>query len=45
MHHKTKRCVPLFQELQDHETKHPYYSLVIDVLEDELENRHEMSPS
>ena len=35
----------LKQELQDHETKLPYYSLVIDVLEDELENRHEMSPS
>ena len=35
----------LKQELQDHETKLPYYSLVIDVLEDELESRHEMSPS
>ena len=35
----------LKQELQDHETKLPYYSLVINALEDELENRHEMSPS
>ena len=35
----------LKQELQDHETKLPYYNLVIDVLEDELENRHEMSLS
>ena len=35
----------LKQELQDHETKLPYYSLVIDVLEDELESRHEMSPT
>ena len=31
----------LKQELQDHETKLPYYSLVIDVLEDELESRHD----
>ena len=35
----------LKQELQDHETKLPYYSLVINALEDELENRPEMSPS
>ena len=31
----------LKQELQDHETKLPYYNLVIDVLEDELESRHD----
>ena len=31
----------LKQELQDHENKLPYYSLVIDVLEDELESRHD----
>ena len=30
----------LKQELQEHEKKLPYYSLVVDVLEDELENRH-----
>ena len=35
----------LKQELQDHEKKLPYYSLVADVLEDELESRHEMSLS
>ena len=35
----------LKQELQDHETKLPYYSLVINALEDELESRHEMSLS
>ena len=35
----------LKQELQDHETKLPYYNLVINALEDELESRHEMSPS
>ena len=35
----------LKQELQDQEQKLPYYSLVADVLEDELENRYEMSPS
>ena len=29
----------LKQELQDHEKKLPYYNLVVDVLEDELENR------
>lgn len=33
----------LKQELQDHETKLPYYSLVTDVLEDELESRNAMS--
>ena len=35
----------LKQELQDHEKKLPYYSLGADVLEDELESRHEMSLS
>ena len=33
----------LKQELQDHENKLPYYSLVASVLEDELENKHELS--
>ena len=33
----------LKQELQDYENKLPYYSLVIDVLEDELESRHELT--
>ena len=32
----------LKQELQDHEKQLPYYSLVTDVLEDELESRHVM---
>ena len=31
----------LKQERQDHETKLPYYNRVIDVLEDELESRHD----
>jgi len=35
----------LKQELQEHEKKLPYYSLVVDVLEDELESRYEMSLS
>ena len=33
----------LKQELQDHEKQLPYYNLVVNVLEEELENRHEMS--
>ena len=33
----------LKQELQDHEEQLPYYNLVVNVLEEELENRHEMS--
>ena len=40
-----KEISELKQELQDHEKELPYYSLVVDVLEDELENRHEMSLS
>ena len=32
----------LKQELQDFEEKLPYYSLIIDVIEDELESRHEI---
>jgi len=35
------KILELKQELQDHETELPYYSLIINVLEDELENRHE----
>lgn len=35
----------LKQELQEHEKKLPYYSLVVNVLEEELESRHEMSLS
>ena len=33
----------LKQELQDHEKQLPYYNLVVNALEEELENRHEMS--
>ena len=40
-----KEISELKQELQDHEKELPYYSLVVDVLEDELESRHEMSLS
>ena len=36
-----KEISELKQELQDHEKELPYYSLVVDVLEDELESRHE----
>jgi len=35
----------LKQELQEHEKKLPYYSLVVNVLEEELESRKEMSLS
>ena len=35
----------LKQELQDHEQKVLYYNLVVNVLEDELEGRHEMNLS
>jgi len=35
----------LKQELQEHEKKLPYYSLVVNVLEEELGSRHEMSLS
>ena len=31
----------LKQELQEHEKKLPYYNLVVDVLEEELERKHE----
>jgi len=40
-----KEISELKQELQDHEKELPYYSLVVDGLEDELESRHEMSLS
>ena len=32
----------LKQNLQEHEKKLPYYSLVVNVLEEELESRHEI---
>jgi len=40
-----KEISALQQELQDHEKKLPYYSLVVDVLEDELESWQEMTLS
>jgi glutamate-1-semialdehyde aminotransferase len=40
-----KEISVLKQELQEHEKKLPYYSLVADVLEDELESRHALNLS
>ena len=37
-----KEIIKLKEELQEHETKLPYYSLIVDSLEEELEARHEI---
>ena len=37
-----KEMAVLRQELQEHEKKLPYYSLVVDVLEEELERKNEV---